>query len=186
MTRDPAMRCSTPPPCTTPKPPELGPVDPHDRDRLLAGVMEAVDTITAESDPAGASLDADGEHSKSLLRLLTFCYAMGLYASSEIESALNADPLLLFLAEGERHESTALRRFRRRHRHALTQCLERALEYANPAPSPASCIRRLRPDSRARASLNRWEETGWSPGFGAEASQRVQRAILNDSASLDE
>jgi hypothetical protein len=159
--------------------------DPKDQERVLASVLEAVDFQATEATPASL-LGSTAPHFSSRLKVLTYCYAIGLYPSLEIESAINRDPLLRYLSEGERLESASLRQFRRRHRLALTACLAQALERSTEESSSNRCGNRFPQRHYASASLDRWLPCTSPRDFDGEAVHRIRQAILLDTASLDD
>ena len=121
-----------------------------------------------------------------LLRLLTYCYANGIYASADIEMALSRDPVLRHLANGRHHESGAIRSFRRRHRLTLQRCLARALAANWERDHAAAGIWTLLPSGYAGFMGQRWDEQALTPDFEEEAADRMQEAICIDTALLDE
>ena len=62
-----------------------------------------------------------------LCTLLTYCYALGRYASEEIEGAVGHDPVLRYLCANQYPTWQVLRRFRRVHRPLLSACLARLI-----------------------------------------------------------
>jgi hypothetical protein len=160
---------------------------PPETDALLTIILEAAETLTrAEGSSFATDLAEPDPLFSELLRLLTYCYANGVYASAEIELALSHDPALRRLANGRRLESSALRSFRRRHRLALQRCLARALEadwaHERGATGGGGCI----PCGHAASSKECRGGRLWMPDFEREAADRLRRAICSDTASLDD
>lgn len=58
-----------------------------------------------------------------LTTLLTYSYAIGLYASEDIETAAGTDATLRYICSGYRPDAPTLRRFRRHHRALLRTAL---------------------------------------------------------------
>jgi hypothetical protein len=151
---------------------------------VIAGVLDAADSVwDTVLGPASASTEKDA---RAILRVLAYCYANGIYASTEVEAAMNADPILLYLAGGHRHESTEFRRFRRRNLQAVQRCLARTLERTWTNSLSLSAADRLPSGDYARAALERWAENPPKPDFESEAADRVRKAICDDAALLDE
>jgi len=155
-----------------------------DAERVLAGVLEAAESLrgTASFRPP-PSCDADFQ---AILRVLAYCYANGIYASTEIESALNVDPILLYLTGGQRHKSTEFRQFRRRNLQAIQRCLARTLERSWGEANIPSLASRQPPGGYAQAAFERLCNPPPRPDFDTEAADRVRKAICDDTALLDE
>ena len=58
-----------------------------------------------------------------LTTLLTYCYAVGLYASEDIELAARTEATIRYICAGYRPDEQTLRRFRRHHRNLLQTAL---------------------------------------------------------------
>src|SRR5688500_16370848 len=100
--------------------PPKPPVD--DSDETVSGLaMEAVNQAAA--DPGAAAPLPP----KSVLGLLTYCYAKGTLASAEIAEKLQANLEARRAAGDSLPDAKALRRFRRFHRQLLQSALEKAL-----------------------------------------------------------
>jgi hypothetical protein len=65
-----------------------------------------------------------------LLSLLSFCYAIGYYASEEIEEAIKTDRTMRYICARTYPDAKTIRRFRRNYRGALDQCLSHVLREA--------------------------------------------------------
>jgi hypothetical protein len=59
----------------------------------------------------------------TLLLLLTYCYAAGIYSSEAIENQLKEEPAFRRLCGGDPPDAADLRRFRRTHRSEVEHCL---------------------------------------------------------------
>lgn len=161
--------------------PEPTPLAPE---RVLASLLASGTHPGAAAPGHGPGSDPSRDpEPASLLRVLAYSYATGVYASSEIEAALDGDPILRYLAGGHRPEPSAMRRFRRRNRHALQRCLAQTLENSWTG-------RKERPElgqpTYAQDALERWAKGPTRPDFETEAADRVRRAICDDTALLDE
>lgn len=65
-----------------------------------------------------------------LLSLLSFCYAVGYYASEEIQEAIKIDRTMRYICARTHPDAKTIRRFRRNYRGALDQCLSHVLREA--------------------------------------------------------
>ena len=153
-------------------------------ERILVGVLEAAESLgESVNGSVGSSHQSDYQ---ALMKVLAYCYAHGIYASTEIEAALSADPILLYLTEGRRHDSTEFRRFRRRNAVAVQRCLARTLEKSWSKGTPVPAADRGSPGAYARSAMERWRTLVPRPDFESEAAARVRKAICDDAALLDE
>ena len=106
------------------------------RDRGLAErVEEAVDRMSEE---------ASTDRSRLLLGILTYCYALGIYSSGEIENAIvsdaNADSIYA-LAFQNAAPAVALRTFRRANREVILRCLASVLDGPDPVTDATERVR---------------------------------------------
>lgn len=128
----------------------------------------------------------DGANPRTLLSLLLFCYAKGLYGSQEIELAAHQDPHLRYLCVNTCPPADVLRRFRRRHRPVLEQRLAHlwglawGLRSERDGFSVGSGDAIRSRDSRGSSAC------GETIDFRGAAKWRVQQAVKTDSMALDE
>jgi hypothetical protein len=119
--------------------------------------------------------EREAEASESLLALLTYSYAAGVYDSAEIPRELNQHDLRHLLGAGVPADYHRLRQFRRHNRSELRDCLSRVLRSA-----------------RETAFVPHAEPSvGWSPRGGhdvseQEAEERINRAVRADTFALDD
>lgn len=71
-------------------------------------------------------------HPRVLLGLLTYCYARGVYGSTDIERLMRKDKLFRAVCREEFPDARMLRRFRRENRPALQDCLSLVLRLSVP------------------------------------------------------
>ncbi len=71
----------------------------------------------------GPNSDPVPARPEMLTTLLTYSYAIGLYASEDIETAVGTDATLRYICSGYRPDALNLRRFRRHHRTLLRTAL---------------------------------------------------------------
>src|SRR5688500_4928626 len=93
---------------------------------LIALIRDAISTVQKLPTTGENSL-VDGKPcaSKSLLALLTYCYAQGVYGSRQIEERIRSDGTLRAASAGCLPDHQLLSRFRRRHRGEILYCLRR-------------------------------------------------------------
>jgi len=117
----------------------------------------------------------EAEASESLLALLTYSYAAGVYDSAEIPRELNQHDLRCLLGAGVPADHHVLRQFRRHNRSELRECLSRVLRSARePAFAP-----------QGEPSWN-WRPRGGHDGCDQEAEERINRAVRADTFALDD
>ena len=94
--------------------------------KTLAGiVLNAVQMIdVAALHPAISPRETNFLSPRTMMGLLVYCYAVGIYRSENIELRSGSDETLLFLCGGVVPESSVIRRFRHLNRAAVEQCLE--------------------------------------------------------------
>lgn len=109
----------------------------------------------------------------SLLALLTYSYAAGVYGSTEIPYELADFPQLLGAeCKVDQH---VLRQFRRQNHSELRDCLSRVLRTAR-----GSCE-----SNPMELSSGRWPEAD-RDGCEQEAEERISRAVRADTFALDD
>jgi hypothetical protein len=129
-----------------------------------------------------AWLREDGPPPATMLTVLTYCYATGLYASEDIEAATMSDPIVRYLCANQFVTSAAIRRFRRAHRESLRACLlqlhRRAWQHrfgARPGGSWAAEPPCFGPPQEEAVTYR----------LAAAAETRIQQAILADTMDMD-
>jgi hypothetical protein len=138
------------------------PADAPSRGSLADAVLAAVRTVPEEAlwSPRGERVGIAFQ-SRSLLALLTCCYANGIYASDEIEDRMSKDSAFCGLCGGEFPDALLLQHFRRFNRDAVIGCLGSVL-HQQQRPCPGAAGDELQPWCRE------------------EAQQRIDIAILSD------
>jgi transposase len=122
--------------------------------RMLAGVGGSENNVAFEP--------------RTLLAILTFCYAREIYGSAEVAARLRRDENLRRLCADDTPDPNTLRRFRIRNRLALNFCLKAALRF-------------LAEEKIAQGLLTKVSEEH----VAEEASRRVISAMFTDSLELD-
>ena len=105
---------------------------------------------------------------KTLLALLSYCYARDIYGSWDVEDALRRDRHFRLLCNNEFPGAGVIRRFRRDNREALHRCLIAALRFL--------AERTLTPEKAAG---------GTEVQFAEEATRRIMKATFIDSMEWD-
>jgi hypothetical protein len=104
-----------------------------------------------------------------MLAVLTYCYALGIYRASDIETALVTGQVNVGAVEGAPVDRHTLIQFRRNHRDLLAECLKKVLLQLNDTPTPRSMT-----DSAAGSVAN------------SAAQSRIDRAIEWDCMDRDQ
>jgi hypothetical protein len=130
----------------------------------------------------------DGERFRPqmLLALLSYSYATGRFASSLIEQAVREDEPTRYLAANSLLDGELLRRFRRRHRSALRDCLHNLIrivwetrQHLMSGPFRADTASTVVPGSMPlNGRLMR--------DLVCEVERRIDRAVQFDSMEMDE
>jgi len=68
-------------------------------------------------------------HPRSLLAVLTYCYASEIYSSADIEDYMRCDVNFCRVCGDETPDASTLRRFRRYNHEAIEQCLREVLRF---------------------------------------------------------
>jgi len=156
--------------------------------RKLVGIaLEAASNTSSEISSAHERSECVRKPlSQMLLTLLTYCYAAGIYGSQEIEERLARDARIRFLRTRTDLSWHTLRRFRRQNRRAVKAALARVFE-----SMPELILRSelaSRPGARSpRIFLGReTDRTEFRLLCADVAEIRIQRAVLADTAALDD
>lgn len=117
--------------------------------RELIGERRVIELVLMEVQALGDALDSRGDRvtllprARLLLTLLTYCCAVGIYSSEDIEWACQEDTGARYLCANTPIDQEAIRQFRRVHRIWIETCLSRAMSAASslqppftPAPQP--------------------------------------------------
>lgn len=155
-----------------------------ERGELLGLVRDAVSMAGTFRGAARISpVDGKPCPQKSLLALLTYCYALGIYGSRQIEEKLKADEPLRSIANECRLDHELLRKFRRSHREQIQQCLKRVywfiwVKYRVEQPSYLLTVEEHRPKPvRVRPSF--------SDKIQLESGECLSRAAFEDHMMSD-
>jgi len=173
-----------------PNQPNPPPSDPSEEGQTLFFLRAATETAQPGGPGVVAPKAGNAIPAKELLGAVAYCYAKGVYSSSEIEDRMLRDPQLRAATKDEIPNAQAIRRFRRSNREAIQQTLEkwyRRLRKAKPTtsvmpgaqpPEPAPTPPTPRP-AAAPASENT------SMFVKREASERLDKAAFIDNMETD-
>lgn len=158
-----------------------------DKKSLINLVLDAVLTVhEATLRPVAAPSTGIAFRPKTMLALLTYCYAVGIYGSEDIEAVMYQDAIFRYFCGHEIPDWKSLKRFRRHNHEAVQKCLE------------AVCAGVCTVNSQPRDRFNRGPAappTGAGAArFGGvdraelagEAERRIERAMWIDSMALDD
>jgi len=151
---------------------------------LVKLILEAIEDLHARTSWRDSFTWGTPECEPGLmLTLLTYCYATGVYASTDIELNMQHDPMTRYLCAKSYLSLAALREFRRYNRDRIGECLAILLRRVwelrfcdeNDCPLAAAGGPAIpgRPSRRT------------APDFAVEADQRIFRAVRADSMALD-
>ena len=153
---------------------------------LIKLVLEAVQKVDWSFPPLRTLAEQSRDfRPQMLLTLLTYSYASGLYDSEEIEAAVYSDPTISYLAAKTFPDRRTLRRFRRRQRELVKQCLIHVLKEA--------WRRQFGPEAETSAAWPCYEATVGKPWFASSdlrqiyfaAEERIDCAVFLDSTAVD-
>jgi len=106
---------------------------------------------------------------RTLLALLSYCYARDIFGSADVEDVLRRDAHFRHLCNNEFPDARLLRRFRRDNREALHRCLTSALRALAAPPT----------ESGHADEANDLE-------FAEEATRRIMKSTFIDSMTVDQ
>ncbi len=97
-----------------------------DRRNLVVLILEMVQKVDdSRLQPAGFSPGGGRPQQRTLLTLLTYCYAAGIYGSQKIARLIDADETLRYLCANHPPDSASICQFRRQNREVVERCLEK-------------------------------------------------------------
>jgi hypothetical protein len=146
----------------------LGEAQASERRSLTQAVRAAVRAIEEAALQRVARTDAGlAFEPRTLLALLSYCYARDIYGSAEIEDVLRRDANFRRICHNEFPGTRVIRRFRRENRGALHRCLTAALRLL--VESGAQTVS----DGPAEAAV------------AEDASRRIMKAMFIDSMETE-
>jgi transposase len=153
---------------------------------LVKLILDAIEGLNAGT--AGREAVATGKpdfQPAMMQTLLTYCYATGVYASTDIELSMQHDQMIRYLCAKNYLNLPVLREFRRYSRDRIKECLATVLRrvwelrFCDEDACPMAAV--LYPGVSFGRRLNRRP----TPDFTAEAEQRIVRAVRADSMAMD-
>src|SRR5438876_4416456 len=149
---------------------------------LVKLILDAIEGLNARASECEATASGKQEFQPALmLTLLTYCYATGVYASTDIELSTQHDQMIRYLCTKNYLNLPALREFRRYSRDRIKECLATVLRrvwdlrFCDVDACPVAGA------SDLGVSFGHWLKTIATPDFTAEAEQRIIRAVRADS-----
>ena len=97
----------------------------------------AAETIKESPKPVVVPKTAGGLPPESMLGVVSYCYAKGVYGSDDIGRKLNQDPAFRISCGNEMPRPEDIRRFRKLNREAIQKTLEKVLQFARTKVSEA-------------------------------------------------
>jgi hypothetical protein len=153
-------------------------------DSLATAVLQAVEmTPHGSLQPVANRAAGIAYQPRTLLALLTYAYALGIYASSDIEGMMRADRNFRDLCAGEFPRWQLLRRFRRANADAIRGCLEETFKIISKGERNQNVYCGV---IRSEWVGNRQGESWDEVQVAAEASERLERAVWMDSMVMDD
>ncbi|HUL51428.1 MAG TPA: hypothetical protein VLU94_02465 [Candidatus Nitrosotalea sp.] len=153
-----------------------------DKYALVRLVLAAVQSPRLSAvDPVSDRGDSFRPH--LLLSLLTYCYATGVYGSSDIQFRSSHDAMVRHLCAERYPEARLLRNFRRWHRQILKTCLTEVLYRAWLIRSGfQGAVGDAMADPGAHFHDHHVDPDGV---FAAEAEERINTAVRMDCGAFD-
>lgn len=149
---------------------------------LVMWILEAIEDLRLRG---GASQEGPAESDRATkLTLLAYCYATGLYASGDIQLAMQHEAMIRYLCARNFPDPCEIRAFRRHHREeigrALAAVLHRVWDLRFWAEDAVSIGQGRGTSLAGRLGVKA------SPDFRQEAERRLTRAVRMDCMALDE
>jgi hypothetical protein len=176
---------------------KLAPGVPQDgsEDESMTGFIAkaAAQTVQESSKPVVVPKEGGPVPPESMLGVVSYCYAKGIYGSKEIGRKMAQDPVFRAACKNEVPRPEDIRRFRRLNRDAILKTLEKVLQFARTrvaeAWSPVNPFRSNAPASSAARAPEPAKPVAMSkedPQTFArrEASDRLDRATFIDGMSM--
>ena len=153
---------------------------------LVKLILEAIERLNAQTTEREAVGTENPDFQPAMmLTLLTYCYATGVYSSTDIELSMQHDQMIRYLCAKNYLNLPVLREFRRYRRDRIRECLATVLQrvwelrFCDEDDHPMAAAPYL------GVSFGWWLNRGLTPDFRAEAEQRIVRALRADSMAMD-
>jgi hypothetical protein len=156
------------------------------RAELLGVVRDAVSVVEIPIQlPMESLVDGKPCPPKAILTLLTYCYALSLYGSRQIEGRLRADQTLCSIADKCQPDHQLIAKFRHRHRELIHQSLRRAYWFIWVKYSVVHANFVLRVDGCQAKAVNLSARPLLSDKIRTEASECIARSAFEDQMMSD-
>lgn len=116
-------------------PPQIRPDETNHRSRAAAAISPAQAVQVAARaisrsalHPVCSPTSGVACHPRTLLAVLTYCYASEIYSSTDIEDMMRSDANFRTVCGNQIPDAQILRRFRRHNHEAIEHCLDRVLQ----------------------------------------------------------
>jgi len=170
-----------------PEPPSPPP-DPSGESQTLFFRRAASETAEPGGPGVVAPKAGNAIPAKELLGAVAYCYAKGVYSSSEIEDRMLRDPKLRAATHDEIPNAQAIRRFRRLNREAIQQTLEkwyRRLRKSKPTTAVMPGARPPEPSPLPPGPATAPASENTAMFVKREASERLDKAAFIDNMEAD-
>lgn len=153
--------------------------------RITLDAVQAVDcsALLKGKTPAPTKGDWDA-NPRTLLTVLTYCYATGVYNPGDIEDSIQEDQSVSYLAARTFPEAAVLRRFRREHRTLIREVLVRVFERISVVMSLNLDPLRLEPEQWAEEFARADLPPEIRVQFARLAEERILLALLWDGPAM--
>ena len=153
---------------------------------LVKLALEAIEELNSRTAGREAVAVENPDFQPALmLTLLTYCYATGVYASTDIELSMQHDQMIRYLCAKNYLNLPVLREFRRYRRDRIRECLATVLQRVWELRFCDEDAHPMAAASYLGVSFGRWLNKGPTPDFRVEAEQRIVRAVRADSMAMD-
>jgi transposase len=153
---------------------------------LVKLILDSIEGLNTPESGCGVSATVGpGFQPAMMLTLLTYCYATGVYAATDIEISMQQDQMVRYLCAKNYLNLPGLLEFRRYSRDRIKECLASVLRrvWELRFCDEDACLRAGA--SYMEANIGRWLNMRPSPDFMAEAERRIVRAVRADSMAMD-
>jgi hypothetical protein len=161
-----------------------------DNRALAELVLETVRQVDEkELNPPAPGTGGPAFRPRMILAALTYCYALGIFSSLDIEELMRADGGFRALCGMDFPDWRRLRRFRRHNHEAVRRALEETIRRVWSLKSrdqvPRACLELPEPNGY-RTEAPRWDESPPLEWCAQEAERRIEHAMFIDQMTLDD
>jgi hypothetical protein len=171
-----------------PNQPAASPSEPGEEGQTLFFLRAASEAAQPGGPGVVAPKAGNAIPAKELLGAVAYCYAKGVYSSSEIEGRMLRDPKLRAATHDEIPNAQAIRRFRRTNRAAIQQTLEkwyRRLRKSKPTTAVMPGAQPPEPSPLPPGPAVAPSSENTSIFVKREASDRLDKAAFIDNMETD-